>query len=94
MSYERKELKAVFRGRVQGVGFRWTVLAEALNRNLSGTVQNLPNGSVELYLQGTEDELFACVESIKKKSGFAKIKFIEQELHPIRDKKEGFHILF
>ena len=38
----------VIRGRVQGVGFRWYVLNEALRLGIRGWVSNRPEGSVEV----------------------------------------------
>lgn len=42
-------------GRVQGVGFRDALRAQALARGLSGWVRNRRDGSVEAVLQGPED---------------------------------------
>lgn len=42
----------VFHGNVQGVGFRRTVEALSKRSNVSGFVRNLPNGDVELLVQG------------------------------------------
>ncbi|HEY4328345.1 MAG TPA: acylphosphatase [Phycisphaerae bacterium] len=42
----------IFSGRVQGVGFRYTTVQLAQDLPLSGTVQNLPDGSVQLIAQG------------------------------------------
>lgn len=52
-----KRMHVIFQGRVQGVGFRYTALEFAREMGLSGTVQNLSDGSVELFAQGTEDRL-------------------------------------
>ena len=45
------------RGRVQGVGFRWFVEREAHMLKISGWVRNNPDGTVELFAQGTRDQL-------------------------------------
>ncbi len=39
-------------GRVQGVGFRHVALREARSLGISGWVANLPDGTVELEIQG------------------------------------------
>jgi acylphosphatase len=41
----------VFRGRVQGVGFRFTVERLAVNSGINGWVKNLSNGDVELVIE-------------------------------------------
>lgn len=43
------------RGRVQGVGFRDALCAEAERLGLSGWVRNRADGSVEALVQGTDD---------------------------------------
>lgn len=53
-----KEVRAVFSGIVQGVGFRWQVLHYAKQRSLVGTVKNLEDGSVEVIAQGSNLEEF------------------------------------
>ncbi len=47
-------------GRVQGVGFRFTVTAIAQTYNITGWVRNLYDGTVEMEVQGLDHrvELF------------------------------------
>ena len=44
-------------GRVQGVGFRWWTRSLATRLGLSGTVANLPDGSVAVHARGPEDRM-------------------------------------
>lgn len=44
-------------GVVQGVGFRWWTRAVAQRLGLTGTVRNLPDGSVEVRARGETDLL-------------------------------------
>lgn len=55
----------LFRGRVQGVGFRYTSAQVAKQLGISGWVRNLPDGRVELHAQGTSDELELYLESLQ-----------------------------
>ena len=47
----------IFSGTVQGVGFRFTVQRYALNLGLKGWVRNLPNGSVEVLIEGQKQRI-------------------------------------
>ena len=49
----------IFKGRVQGVGFRYTTQRAANRYDLAGLVLNLPDGSVEAFLQGTSPNIQA-----------------------------------
>ncbi len=42
----------IFKGRVQGVGFRYTAQRYANDLNLTGYVKNLDNGDVRVEVQG------------------------------------------
>lgn len=58
--------RIIFRGHVQGVGFRYTVLRLAQSyRRISGYVRNMPDGSVELFVQGPSDEVEAFINDIR-----------------------------
>jgi acylphosphatase len=46
-----------YSGRVQGVGFRYTVRASAMGFDVTGTVRNLADGRVELIAEGARAEL-------------------------------------
>lgn len=53
----KKQVHALFSGRVQGVGFRYTVLDIAGNLKVSGWVKNLRDGRVELLAEAEENTL-------------------------------------
>ena len=44
----------VFYGRVEGVGFRYYAVNKANQLGLTGWVKNLPDGTVEMEVQGEE----------------------------------------
>lgn len=54
-----------YSGRVQGVGFRYTVKSVATGFEVSGTVRNLPDGRVELAAEGAREELEAFRKAIQ-----------------------------
>lgn len=54
-----------FAGRVQGVGFRYTAHNIAQQHDVRGYVRNLPDGRVELVMEGPEEELNQVLDAIK-----------------------------
>jgi acylphosphatase len=63
--------RAIFEGRVQGVGFRYTVKDLARGFDVCGWVKNLPDGSVELHVMGDADEIADFLHEITKESPLA-----------------------
>jgi acylphosphatase len=61
----RKQLHIYYSGRVQGVGFRYTVKTTATGFEVTGTVRNLPDGRVELQAEGDPGELEAFRQAIR-----------------------------
>jgi len=60
-----------FAGRVQGVGFRYTVKNIVMQYNVQGYVKNLPDGRVELVMEGPEEDLDQILQEIKlRMNGF------------------------
>lgn len=60
-----RQLKVFFSGRVQGVGFRYTVRTLAAGFDATGTVRNLPDGRVEFVAEGETPELEAFLEAVR-----------------------------
>ena len=49
---ERVHYRIIYRGRVQGVGFRYTTASIARQYPVNGYVRNLSDGTVELRVEG------------------------------------------
>lgn len=47
----------VARGRVQGVGYRYSAQVRASELKLAGWVRNCPNGTVEIHAEGDRENL-------------------------------------
>jgi acylphosphatase len=58
-------MAVLYSGRVQGVGFRYTTKTVAAGFELSGVVRNLPNGQVELVVEGDPAELEAYRQALR-----------------------------
>lgn len=61
----RCRVQLIYSGRVQGVGFRYTVKQVAAGYAVTGTVRNLPDGRVELLAEGARVELEAFRQGIR-----------------------------
>ena len=81
-------------GRVQGVGFRWWTRSLATRLGLSGSVRNLPDGSVAVHARGRQEQLTALKEKLAEGPPGAHVESVE----PLPFSAEGirygeFHIL-
>jgi len=53
--------RLAIRGRVQEVGFRYTMVDAAADAGVVGWVRNLRDGSVEAFVQGSDDAVARIV---------------------------------
>ena len=86
-------MQVFYSGRVQGVGFRYTVKSVAAGFEATGIVRNLSDGRVELIAEGGAEELEAFRQAISE-SGLGPL--IDRELvHWSEAKNEfrGFEIV-
>jgi len=59
--------KVYFSGRVQGVGFRYTTLQVAREFEVTGVVANLPDGRVQLEVEGNLRTVAAFIASVEER---------------------------
>jgi acylphosphatase len=64
-------------GRVQGVGYRWRARTRAETLGILGWVRNLPDGRVELSIQGPEESLDAMEEWCRRGHPPARVDRVE-----------------
>lgn len=70
-------------GIVQGVGFRGTCMMIAQQLDLTGSVKNLDNGMVEIYVQGENDAIDKFLERIQQGNRFIKVTDISCKEVPV-----------
>lgn len=69
-------------GMVQGVGFRWFVARHARSLGLTGYARNLPNGSVEVVVDGPEDAIPELERMLQSGPASAQVERVERATEP------------
>lgn len=77
MAAEVVRVRVLIHGRVQGVGFRWGVRSRAQPLGLGGSVRNLPDGTVEAFLEGPRDRVESVVDWCRHGPAGAKVDAIQ-----------------
>lgn len=89
----RKRMTVYYSGRVQGVGFRYTVKNVAMGFEVNGMVRNLPDGRVELVVEGDKTELEAFLAAIHESGLGANIRHEDVSWADARGEFRGFEIV-
>lgn len=85
--------KVIFEGRVQGVGFRYTVKELSRGFDVCGWVKNLDDGGVELQVMGETAEVESFIKEIAEESTVAHhIKNLIALKIPLLENCSGFKI--
>jgi acylphosphatase len=88
---DRQQREVYYAGRVQGVGFRYTVRSLAAGFNVTGFVRNLPDGRVHLTVEGAAEEVDALLDAIKAEMAYY-IKDIQELVRPATGRFPSFEI--
>jgi acylphosphatase len=83
----------IFKGRVQGVGFRYTTRNVASQFPVTGYVRNQADGSVEAVIQGQEQDIQTCIQKIQAQFG-SYIRDIDISPIVFNPGLKGFEITF
>lgn len=84
---------ALYSGRVQGVGFRFTAQRYANETGVFGYVKNLWDGTVEVVVEGEQEKVVSFLERIKSTLAHY-IEDVEVNFTPYGEKFKGFNIRF
>lgn len=83
----------LYRGRVQGVGFRWTAVQLARGFQIGGHVRNLADGRVELVAEGESAEVAAFCDALRQRmAGY--IHAADASDGPATERFRGFDVAF
>ncbi|OPX24661.1 MAG: hypothetical protein B1H04_01695 [Planctomycetales bacterium 4484_123] len=82
-----------FSGTVQGVGFRFTAAHVAVGHSVTGYVKNLPDGRVELLVEGEEQEIDAFLAELQERMrGY--IRQVTEQRGPASGRYTAFQVRF
>ncbi|HOW28286.1 MAG TPA: acylphosphatase [Elusimicrobiota bacterium] len=88
-------IKALVRGRVQGVGYRFFCQEAARQAGLNGWVKNEFDGDVSLEIEGPPARVKQYVERIQSAHPGAHVSSVSTEnISPRFDADEDFQIIF
>jgi len=77
-----KRFEYIFKGTVQGVGFRWTLSSLVHKYNISGFCENLDNGDVLAQLEGKQDDINAVINEL-----FMNQRYIHIDDYSVKEKE-------
>ena len=93
MPQQLQQTVAVFKGHVQGVGFRYTVQRISRQFPVTGYVRNLDDGSVELLAEGEPTIIEQFIDTISLDMG-RYIREVHVEIHVHTGSFSGFTVAF
>jgi acylphosphatase len=91
-THDIQELHAYVNGWVQGVGYRYFVVNNALALGLRGYVRNMSEGSVEVIAQGTRPNLERLLTLLQRGPSAAEVKEIRTNWGQPTEHFSGFHV--
>ena len=89
----RQQMTVFYSGRVQGVGFRYTVKSLTAGFEVTGTVRNLDDGRVEMIAEGERGELDAFRQAVLEAGLGALIQREDEFFAPAAGRFRGFEIV-
>lgn len=76
---ENKAVRALIKGRVQGVCYRMETARAAEEHNVTGWVMNRPDGTVEAYFEGGQSQVDAMLAWCRKGPPAASVEELDVE---------------
>ncbi len=89
----RKLSRAIVSGEVQGVGYRYFVVRQSQNFQVTGFVKNLQDGSVEIQAEGEEEEVKRFLQACSVKEAWRRVEEMKVEWRPAEGGFKGFRVL-
>jgi acylphosphatase len=90
---DRQQHEVFYSGRVQGVGFRYTVQSLATRFDVTGYVRNQSDGRVHLVVESTAAEIVAFLAAIRTEMGHY-VADVQESVRPATGRFSAFEIRF
>ena len=90
----KKRIHIIVSGRVQGVFYRLSTKRKAKILNLTGWVKNLSDGTVEIIVEGEEDNLRKLLAWCRKGPLIARVDDMKTEWKEFKGEFEYFSIRY
>ncbi len=78
MTANKVARKFLIRGEVQGVGYRFFAQRAAARHQVVGAIRNMPDGSVEVLVEGTATSVEAFKHELATGPQWASVKQVEE----------------
>jgi acylphosphatase len=82
--------KFTISGRVQRVGFRWFAVEAAARESVTGWVENLPDGRVEVLAEGDAEAVERFERAIRSGPASARVEAVETDILVPTGRYHGF----
>ncbi|MFH1537865.1 MAG: acylphosphatase [bacterium] len=89
-----KAFRAIIRGRVQGVGFRYFTARAARQLGITGGVRNLPDGTVEAEAAGSDPNLREFLAELHRGPSFSTVASVDVEWLDAAPEHDSFEVGF
>jgi acylphosphatase len=91
-SGDRERARVYVSGKVQGVFFRDATREKAEQLGLAGWVRNIPDGRVEMLLDGPSEKVREMVRWCKEGPSHADVEDVDTEFEASAGDLEGFEV--
>lgn len=87
-------VRAIIAGRVQHVGYRYWACEQAERLGLTGTVENLPDGRVEVVIQGMPEMVGEMKEKLRRGPSMAIVRQVIFYRERVKDDETNFGAVY
>ena len=91
---EHSAARMIIAGKVQGVCFRLETQKAARGFGAKGWVRNLPDGTVEVWVEGERNQVEALIEWCRKGAPLSRVERIDLSRQEFSGRYDSFEITY